>query len=101
QRTGDWLQGAGAEGSARAVLTLADAHYPPALLATEDPPPLLYLMGAARFVGGGQPFAPARSLAVVGSRNPTAQGAQHARQFARALHGAGLCIVLGLPRGVE
>ncbi|WP_313083455.1 DNA-processing protein DprA [Pulveribacter sp.] len=100
QRTWDWLQADG-DGSARAVLTLADGHYPPALLATEDPPPLLYLMGAARFVGGDQPFAPARSLAVVGSRNPTAQGAEHARQFARALHGAGLCIVSGLARGVD
>ncbi|AVP56495.1 DNA-processing protein DprA [Pulveribacter suum] len=101
QRTWDWLQGGGMDGSARALLTLADTCYPSALLATEDPPPLLYLMGAARFVGGATPFAPARSLAVVGSRNPTAQGAEHAHQFARALHAVGLCIVSGLARGVD
>ncbi|WP_019375074.1 DNA-processing protein DprA, partial [Melaminivora alkalimesophila] len=41
------------------------------------------------------------SLAVVGSRNPTAQGAENARQFARALHASGLCIVSGLARGVD
>ena len=99
QTTWQWLQ---AEGEpARAIVTLGDAAYPPALLATEDPPLLLYLLGAPRFVHGAGPFAPPRCLAMVGSRNPTAQGAEHARQFARVLRAAGLTIVSGLALGVD
>jgi len=98
EQTWQWLQ-ADAE-PARAIVTLGDAAYPPALLATEDPPLLLYLLGAPQFVRG-RPFAPPRCLAMVGSRNPTAQGADHARQFARALRAAGLTIVSGLALGVD
>ena len=99
QTTWQWLQ---AEGEpARAIVTLGDAAYPPALLATEDPPLLLYLLGSPRFVHGAGPFAPPRCLAMVGSRNPTAQGAEHARQFARVLRAAGLTIVSGLALGVD
>lgn len=97
--TWQWLQ-ADAE-FARAIVTLGDAAYPPALLATEDPPLLLYLLGAPRFVHAPGPFAPPRCLAMVGSRNPTAQGADNARQFARTLRAAGLCIVSGLALGVD
>ncbi|WP_416400977.1 DNA-processing protein DprA [Alicycliphilus denitrificans] len=98
EQTWQWLQ-ADAE-PARAIVTLGDAAYPPALLATEDPPLLLYLLGAPQFVRG-RPFAPPRCLTMVGSRNPTAQGADHARQFARALRAAGLTIVSGLALGVD
>lgn len=98
EQTWQWLR-ADAE-PARAIVTLGDAAYPPALLATEDPPLLLYLLGAPQFVRG-RPFAPPRCLAMVGSRNPTAQGADHARQFARALRAAGLTIVSGLALGVD
>jgi len=100
QATLDWL-GAAEDGIPRRVVTLGDAAYPASLLATEDPPLLLYLLGAPRFVHGAGPFAPPRCLAMVGSRNPTAQGAEHARQFARALRAAGLCIVSGLALGVD
>lgn len=98
ESTWQWLQADA--GPARAIVTLGDAAYPPALLATEDPPLLLYLLGAPQFVHA-QPFAPPRCLAMVGSRNPTAQGAQHARQFAQALRAAGLSIVSGLALGVD
>lgn len=97
--TWQWLQG-GADGVARAVLTLADAAYPQALLATEDPPLLLHVMGPAALLASERPF-PADCLAMVGSRHPTAQGLAHAHQFARALREAGLCIVSGLALGVD
>lgn len=98
--TQQWLEGGSADGPARAVVTLGDPRYPERLLDTEDPPLLLYLTGPVRLIADA-PFAPGRCLAVVGSRNPTAQGAQNARQFARALRGAGLTIVSGLALGVD
>lgn len=95
EATWQWLQNP--EGSApRRVLALGDADYPPALLHIEDPPLLLYLMGRLEL-----PLDPARSIAIVGSRNPTPQGALNARQFAQSLSQAGLTIVSGLALGVD
>ena len=100
--TWQWLHAAPAGGPARALLALGDAQYPALLLETEDPPPLLYLLGAARFLApGAQPFAHGTCLAMVGSRHPTAQGEGNARQFARALRASGLTIVSGLALGVD
>ena len=100
QTTAQWLANAAPQGPARAIVTLGDLRYPQALLDTEDPPLLLYLMGPALLLEH-QPFPSDRCLAVVGSRNPTAQGAENARLFARALCGAGLTIVSGLALGVD
>ncbi|RCX09179.1 DNA-processing protein DprA [Extensimonas vulgaris] len=102
-RTWAWLHATDAgpaQAPAHALLSLADAAYPRALLDTEDPPLLLYALGPAEVLQG-DPFAQGRCLAMVGSRNPTAQGAENARQFARALHAAGLCIVSGLALGID
>ena len=63
-----WLA---AEGNS--IITLADTRYPSALLATPDPPVLLYVEGAGRFLHEDAPPS-ARRLAIVGSRTPTAQG---------------------------
>eukprot|EP01030_Chromulinospumella_sphaerica_P000651 gene651-643_t len=100
QTTAQWLANAAPQGPARAIVSLGDLRYPQALLDTEDPPLLLYLMGPAVLLEH-QPFPSDRCLAVVGSRNPTAQGAENARLFARALCGAGLTIVSGLALGVD
>ncbi len=100
QTTAQWLANAAPQGPARAMVSLGDLRYPQALLDTEDPPLLLYLMGPASLLQH-QPFPTDRCLAVVGSRNPTAQGAENARLFARALCGAGLTIVSGLALGVD
>lgn len=83
----------------RRVLTLADADYPPALLHADDPPLLLYAMGQALACPG--PLAWPEAIAVVGSRNPTPQGALNARQFARSFAQAGWCVVSGLALGVD
>ena len=100
QTTAQWLANAALQGPARDIVSLGDLRYPQALLDTEDPPLLLYLMGPASLLQH-QPFPSDRCLAVVGSRNPTAQGAENARLFARALCGAGLTIVSGLALGVD
>ena len=91
EATLSWLA-ADAEG--REIVTLADAHYPPALLAIEDPPLMLYRMGV---LGA----TPARALAVVGSRNPTPQGLQNAHRFAKAFAQAGVTVVSGLALGID
>lgn len=84
-----WLQLPG-----RALLTLADAEYPKLLLEIQDPPPVLYCRGRVELLA-----RPA--LAVVGSRNATAQGKRDAENFSRALSAAGLTIISGLAQGVD
>lgn len=76
------------------VLTLADTNYPPALLSIADPPPLLYAKGRTELLS-----RPA--VAIVGSRNATAQGMQNAERFAQTLSTAGLCVVSGLALGID
>lgn len=98
--TAQWLFGADPGRPSRTIVTLGDVRYPQALLDTEDPPLMLYLTGPEHLLAH-QPFPSDRCLAVVGSRNPTAQGAETARLFARSLHGAGLTIVSGLALGVD
>lgn len=91
--TWQWLQEAPTQ---RRVVALGDAGYPAALLTIEDPPLLLYLMGRLDL-----PLNPEHSIAMVGSRNPTPQGALNARQFAKSLGQMGLTIVSGLALGVD
>jgi len=76
------------------VLTLADANYPQALLSIADPPPLLYAKGRTELLS--RP-----GVAIVGSRNATAQGMQNAERFAQTLSNAGLCVISGLALGID
>ncbi len=89
-RAPDWLAEPG-----RLLLSLADARYPEALLHIPAPPPLLWLRGDPSRLEAQ------RALAVVGARNPSAQGARDAHDFAKALAAAGVCVVSGLARGVD
>jgi DNA processing protein len=117
-RTRDWLAEPGHH-----LLALGDADYPPLLLQTADPPPLLYASGRLELLnglrrpdqnapapkrtaeGGNQDQARGhawgRALAIVGSRNPSAQGERDAHDFARDLSAAGVTIVSGMARGVD
>ncbi|MGJ7526928.1 DNA-processing protein DprA [Variovorax sp. GB1P17] len=95
-QTWQWLH-ATDNGIARRIVTLGDASYPTALLEMADPPPMLYVLGGADF----DLTQLDHSIAVVGSRNPTPQGATNARSFARALGEAGLPVVSGLALGVD
>lgn len=82
------------EDPANHVVTLGDQHYPQLLLQIPDPPPLLYIKGDCTLLNQ---FA----VAIVGSRNATAQGITNAEEFARALSVAGITVVSGLALGVD
>lgn len=99
--TAQWLDQP-ASGQLHAVLALGHPQYPQSLLQTEDPPLLLHVQGSERCMTGSGPWFPyPQSLAMVGSRGPTVQGAANARAMAQALAEAGLCIVSGLAQGVD
>ena len=83
-----------AEQPGNSIVTLADADYPRGLLEIPDPPVLLYVRGRAELLN-------ANGLAIVGSRNGTAQGLANAHTLARALSRAGLTIVSGLALGID
>ncbi|WP_418318365.1 DNA-processing protein DprA [Piscinibacter sakaiensis] len=93
ERTGRWLASGSAQ-SPRALLSLADPEYPSPLLQTADPPLLLYLQGRADLLA-------TPSLAIVGSRRPTPQGIDNAREIGAELGRHGLTIVSGLALGID
>lgn len=76
------------------LVTLADPHYPKALLETADPPPFLYAKGNLHLLNQA-------SIAIVGSRNASVQGEKNAEAFAQVLCQSGLCIVSGLALGID
>lgn len=76
------------------IVTLADADYPQALLNISDPPLFLYVKGRLDLLN-------ARALAVVGSRNSTAQGVRNAEAFSKSIAEAGLCVVSGMAHGID
>src|SRR5512137_2220753 len=88
--TEHWL----AASTDHALLTLADAEYPQALLTTADPPAVLFAVGRVELLN-----RPA--VAIVGSRNATQQGVANAEGFAAALARAGVTVVSGLALGID
>jgi len=100
----DWLA---ADPQQRRMLTLGDPAYPRCLLELEDPPLILYGMGLASSwevladERTGLDRAQSAGIAIVGSRNPTPQGASNAHDFALALAQAGLTVVSGMALGVD
>ncbi|MEN9418625.1 MAG: hypothetical protein RI988_2245 [Pseudomonadota bacterium] len=93
-----WRTGAGI-GAGRHVLALGEPGYPEMLVHTADPPLLLYVQGDPSLLAGSP--ADCRGLAVVGSREPTPAGREHARAFSRAFAEAGLTVISGLAAGVD
>ncbi|MDO9316041.1 MAG: DNA-processing protein DprA [Burkholderiaceae bacterium] len=91
-----WLGDADSDtgASRRAVVTLGDPTYPAWLLDIADPPLLLYAQGMIELLT-------ADAIAIVGSRNPTPQGEQNARAFAKNLSNANWVVVSGLALGID
>lgn len=77
-----------------AILTRDDPAYPPLLAQIPDAPGVLYVRGDPGALTDPQ-------LAIVGSRNPTPQGAETTRDLARYLTECGLTITSGLAMGVD
>lgn len=76
------------------LVTIGDERYSAPLREVTDAPLVLYAQGRVELMASA-------CLAIVGSRNASAQGQQDAHAFARALSDAGLCIVSGLAHGVD
>jgi len=76
------------------LLAAGQPGYPALLANIHDPPLLLYINGRMELLN-----TPA--LAIVGSRNASAQGKANAQAFAEALAMAGVAIVSGLALGVD
>ncbi len=105
-QTWNWLQDEQAGHQNRRIAVLGDAHYPASLLNLDDPPLMLYMVGKAGFSANDAASDTMRlnsqaCLAMVGSRNPTPQGLDNARQFAKAMVQAGLTVVSGLALGID
>ena len=86
----EWLQ----QQDYHYILTLQDPRYPQMLRESPAAPPLLFVMGHPDTLTETQ-------IAMVGSRNPTADGKQTALEFARHLSAAGLVITSGLAIGID
>jgi DNA processing protein len=76
------------------LLAKSDPDYPALLRRAPHPPAALHVAGDPMLL-----WHPA--VAIVGSRAPSAAGAEHAFAFARALAQAGYCVVSGLASGID
>jgi len=74
----------------------SDSGFPPLLRAIHDPPPGLFLRGAAPVELLARP-----AVAIVGARACSPYGRQVARRLGRELAGAGLVVLSGMARGVD
>ncbi len=75
-------------------VTLDDKNYPALLKHIYLPPPLLYYRGSLAIFS--RP-----TVAIVGTRKPTAYGQQATEQLSAAAAEAGLCVVSGLALGID
>lgn len=76
------------------VLTIDDDDYPQALRNIHEPPWVLYAIGRIGLLHR-------HSVAIVGTRTPTAYGRHMARELAAGFAASGLTVVSGLARGID
>jgi DNA processing protein len=76
------------------VLPFMDPRYPNLLRSAELHPIALFVAGNPEVLNDPQ-------LAVVGTRNPTPQGRETAREFSEHLAGRGLAVTSGLAEGID
>lgn len=76
------------------LLSIADADYPELLARCDDAPPALFACGDIGLLN-------MPCVAVVGTRQPSADGRRAAYQLGRVLAQAGVVVVSGLARGID
>ncbi len=76
------------------LLFLGAPGYPPLLARLDDAPPVLTVLGDATLLA-------ARAVALVGSRNASANGQRLAETLAADLAATGLVVVSGIARGID
>lgn len=89
ERGQSWLAGPGNH-----IIAWHDSDYPPALRQADSPPPFLFLRGRRDLLWHPQ-------IAIVGTRQPSAAGAECAHYFARTLAAQGYTITSGLASGID
>jgi DNA processing protein len=103
-QTWNWLQQEH-DGAQALMLTLGDLRYPKPLLNISDPPFVLFALVNPALLDleptAWQTALCERSIAIVGSRNPTPAGLLHARSFASELARAHCTVVSGLALGID
>lgn len=82
------------EESAVNMVTVFDADYPDLLKETDQPPWILYYRGRLELIS-------TPSVAMVGTRVPTAYGRKVGEILTKELSAAGLTVVSGLARGID
>lgn len=85
-----WLEA----NSNHTILTITCTDYPQQLLATTNPPVILYVKGNSAILNNLQ-------IALVGSRKPSPEGREIAFEIARQLATFGLCVTSGLATGID
>ncbi len=75
------------------VIPISSLKYPSRLRGVKNAPPVIFKSGRAELEG--------EFVAIVGTRNPTPQGINAARQFARTFVKMGFGIVSGLALGID
>lgn len=87
--TASWLEADDAH-----IIYLGHPAYPELLLEIPDPPLMLYVKGKIEYLKR-------EMIAVVGSRNASVQGKEHAQSFAKSLSESRWCISSGLAAGID
>lgn len=75
-------------------ITIKDESYPELLKKIQNPPKQLYVLG-------NEDILNEKSVAIIGSRVCTPEGAKIAEDFAKELSKNGICIVSGMAQGID
>jgi DNA processing protein len=78
------------------ILTLQDADYPSVLRASNAAPAIVYALGA-----GTSALHSSKTVAIVGTRNPTAESVTIAKRISATFAAAGWIVVSGMAEGVD